>query len=207
MRHLFTASALLCVGLAAAIPFRRPSTDPSAAPAPIASGPLGDQLPEDVALNVSQWIDRSEGEPAIGWQSQPMSFEREVHSLELPEMPAEFTFDEEDKAVPQPILNRFGAAAVNHSEQNSRPRVAEPIGPAANAIVDTQSQPGRLQPGLLQPPPFTNESFESIEPLPTFTQVRKPELNVQGVSTSPLPVPEVQPPAVAPERHYIREPD
>ncbi len=39
------------------------------------------------------------------------------HALELPEMPPEFSFDEVDKAIPQPIQSRFSAAVTSPAER------------------------------------------------------------------------------------------
>ncbi len=163
MRHLITASAIVIVGIAAAIPFRRQESEKSSPSAQIASGPLGNQLSPDATLNVSQWIDRSEADPAIAWQSQPMSFERDAHALELPEMPPEFSFDEVDKAIPQPIQSRFSASANASAER--KPSV--------------ESDAERFH---LQAPPLASEP---IDRLPAAVQSRTHELAVQGVSTVP----------------------
>ena len=207
MRHLTIASALVLVGIAAAVPFRQSSSEKSSPSEQIASGPLGEQLSPDAALNVSQWIDRSETDPAIAWQSQPMSFERDAHALELPEMPAEFSFDEVDKAIPQPIKSRFGAAVAS----------APPTSDGSRTPV------AAVEPMNLQAPPLAGDEFE---PLPSAAQARGHELAVQGVSTAasssqtsvmrpPLPTHATgqsvhaasESQTTAPIRYYIREPN
>lgn len=208
MRLLITACALVVLGLAASIPFRRSASENSSPSAQIASGPLGSQLATDSSLTVTQWIDRSTADPAIAWQSQPMSFERDAHALELPEMPPEFSFDEVDKAIPQPIHSRFSAAAAKASDHD-RP---------TSATATLASEPSNLQ-----APPLASEP---LDPLPSAMPSRTHELTVQGVSgdRSMWQTTVMRPPLpnehdrrstgasnessqIQPQRHYIREPD
>jgi len=103
-------------GVVAALPFRRSSKD-SVADRPLSSIPSTDPF-DTLTVAKGGWGESPAFDPSLAWQPLPMSVPGH-HAPELPPMPDSYYDVSFEIQHPQPVRDRFPAAAV------SGPRVRE----------------------------------------------------------------------------------
>lgn len=125
LRPLTAATLVVAAGLLAALPFRRASQDTCVQPSDsIATGPRSSVI-DSASPGRAEWADGQGFDSSLAWQPVPMTLPPRP-GTELPPMPDSYYDVAFDLEQPDPIRQRFSAAAANRPEQANIPVGSEP---------------------------------------------------------------------------------